>query len=244
VRILITAIESRAVPLKPGRDVQTGRNVLSNSLRGNHRTAPFLEWSEDRESGGGGAGGEAGTVEMAQCYSQPEVLSYAGCVDWEVIFRRADIPEQYRQSWRRLVSAGAKISDVPDAHYRWIRRACNSDPWRAKIFSAIQAERRIDPLFACPHPVWGNQKRSNPVAQGTVTTICRSVSVSTTLYWKQDDRPGPLTRRFTKRTVRRFVVGCDGFRANFREGPRLEEYQKSFLAGIARLVSSRWIPEP
>jgi hypothetical protein len=233
VCILTTAIEPRAASLKPDADVYAG----------NHRPEPFREWSEDRGSRGGSEGGEAGTVEMAQCHSQGEVLSYAGSVDWEVIFRRADIPEQYRESWRRLVSPGAKTSDVPDAHYRWIRRACNSDPWRAKILSAIQQEREINPLFACPHPVWGNQKRSNPVAQGTVTTICRSVSVSTTMYWKQGDMPGPLTRRSTRRTIQRFVVACDGFRENFKD-ELLEEYQNSFLAGIDRLVSSRWIPPP
>jgi hypothetical protein len=186
-----------------------------------------------------------------ECYSQAETLLYAGSVDWDVVFIRADIPEQYRQSWRSLVVPGAKTADIPDAHYRWIRRACNADPWRSKILSAIQEERKVDPTFGRPHSAWRNHEElhrtrfyegSHPVAQGSVSTLCHSVSVSATLYWKQGDRPGPLTRKAARRTVRRCIVGCDGFRENFT-GARLDEYQKSFQAGIALLVSTRWIPD-
>jgi len=221
--------------------------VGTDKLKRHRREISFGDRSEDRESGEGGA-----ERISPRCYTQAETLTYTGSVDWEVIFRRAGIAEEYRQSWRRLVSPGGKTADIPDAHYRWIRRACRADPWRSKILSAIREERKIDPLFGYPHPEWRNRDElhrakyhngSNPVAQGSVSTLCKGVSVSATLYWKQGDRPGPLTRRRTTRTVQRFIVGCDGFRTNFR-GAQLEEYRKSFQASLARLVTGRWIPEP
>ena len=172
-----------------------------------------------------------------ECYSRDEISVRAGSVDWEVVFDRAGVPEQYRQSWRRLLLPNAKIRDVPDADYRWIRRA-RTEPWRSRILSAIREERKTNPQFGRASFEWG----ASPEGQGSVSTLCRSVSVSPTLYWKRGDRPGLLTRRRTTRTMQRYVTGCEGFRANFR-GAQLEEYRASFRAGIAQLVSERWIPD-
>jgi hypothetical protein len=188
------------------------------------------------------------------CYYRREAREYAGSVDWEVIFSRAAIPDKYRPAWRQLVASGAKAADIPDAHYRWIWRVCKGDGsgarWRRRILSVIQEQRRIDPDFGVPHLIWKrppefsrtpDRERWHPVAQGSVSTICSAVSVSATLYWKKDDKPGVLTRGRRTRTVRRVIVSCDGFTANF-QGARLEAYGESFRAGIGRLISDRWIP--
>lgn len=172
------------------------------------------------------------------CYSLGETSVRAGSVDWEVIFDRAGVPEQYRQSWRQLLFSDAKVRDVPDAHYRWIQRA-RTGSWRSRILSAIREERRTNPQFGRAFIEWP----AGPVGQGSVSTLCRGVSVSPTLYWKRGDRPGPLTRRSTQRTIQRYITGCEGFRANFR-GAQLEEYRTSFQAGMAQLISNRWIPDP
>ena len=55
--------------------------------------------------------------------------------------------------------------------------------------------------------------------------------------------PELLIRRSTQRTIAADITGCEGFRANFR-GAQLEEYRTSFQAGMAQLISNRWIPDP
>lgn len=178
-----------------------------------------------------------------ECYAQVEHLSYAGTVDWEEVFHRAGVPNEYRHSWRALVQDGATARDIPEAHYRWILRACRSDPWQSQIRSAIEAARQADPLFAVPRPNWNNatelhrQKNHrgwHPVAQSSVSTICTSAATSKTKYLKDGDRPGPLTWRPMKR-VQRIITGCKGFRENFR-GERLEEYRRSQIAGLQALI--------
>lgn len=209
-------------------------------------------YSDDPESCDEGSKHLDGLASAAlECYSQPETVFYAGSIDWEVIFSRAGVPLEYRPSWRRLLVPGAKVRDIPDAHYRWIRRACTEKPWRSRILQAIRDERKVNPLFGQPHIEWRNQDELHrtrysegwqPIAQASVSTLCRRASASTTLYWKEGEHPGPLTRKVTKRTIHRAIVACNGFRKNF-QGAQLEEYGKSVREGIASLISGRWIPD-
>jgi hypothetical protein len=188
-------------------------------------------FDEDPESGEGGSTDQFDAA-MPECYSEPEILSYAGTVDWEIIFEQAGVPEWYRPAWRQLVGDDATtVRDIPDAHYRWIIRACRGGKWRARLLASISAQRALDPLFGVPRPRWNNQAERNrslyhigwqPIAQCGVSTLCRAASSSTTLYWKVGDKPGDLTRDKKHRTLRRTVVSCEGFRANF-QSVRLDE---------------------
>jgi hypothetical protein len=140
------------------------------------------------------------------------------------------------------------IREIPDAHYRWIWRACRADPWRSRILAAIQKQREVDPLFAVPRPTWNNHDERHrtinhigyhPVGQCSVSTVTGRASQSTTMYRKVDDAPGPLTSKH--RSVRSVFTGCDGFRANF-QGVRLEEYRQ-FSADCLRYGSTAVIHE-
>jgi hypothetical protein len=187
---------------------------------------------EDPESGEGGSDVQFETA-VLECYTQPEVLSRSGSVDWETIFERAGIPEWYRPAWRRYLG-GATVRELPAAHYKFIERACHQDPWRTRIRTAIEEQRSVEPLFGVARPRWNSHNELHrklnhigwqPVAQCSVSTVCRGATTSSTNYWKVGDRsekePG-LTRSKRHRTVSHTIVSCDGFRANF-QGVHLEE---------------------